>query len=880
MFEIQRFGLQHIYCAPSQDRQYHFSLVKVTKKNLPVKRIVQLYNVTKPLPDATSYFHVFVIGNLNPSFLNLLSQHRSWYRDVWNNAAKDMNDRNFIFQVYNDDGVMFPREFVFYNMIDESSIAVAIRIDPDVKYLFPTETFKYLRVYSNDYFQTEEFNASAVKHGVKVEVMRVVNNVDKVSLQNKINTYKQAGGDVMVYVNGYYTDNLNLNIENNSYIEYVYDQSILSKEKYVIGDLRTFESTKDNKLKYLLFRQKIVDSIQYDDDNEIYVSNDNQLVTKGIFFYEHKEYAVRTVTDKDYSLYTSFVNNQASKLSAMTTGAIQDKILVVYTRKSGINRPLVYSSLKLHELYKLPQSVEHDVLTNMNYTIPELRADTLESSDYFKLANTQRLKDITKELCTSAVGYNGVSYYYGYSPVKVDNAVDYVEVPMLYHKDSYAYEYDQQGKLLGKHLTTGPLYTIQTNTAKQVEFVKGVTPNYYSKLYLHNESVELRDSEYKLLSAYYDGVNRISDWGDITEHPTKVTINGNVVQFHETEGKKIRVFYLDEPLTYTTELSLVDGTLYFPLTVEEDRGTGVQLFPMDLPFSHIEVFLNNHRLAYKLDWFLNFPQINICNKKYLKDTSGKQTIHIRCHGFTLDKSQINTREIRGFVSHGALTRNNYYDIRDDKVFSVFIDGKLYDRSNVIYSEEDNTVRTIHDLNGLPYTIAEPLIPLKEVTGMPTLAMYESNNQLNKKISDLFNIVFKEPTNTEMNAIENKHILFSPLVTKIAYDMLDGNISPILYTTPYNDATIINLLESNYKGLYNLDPIKHDLNFAIVELHPHPNVTTMALNLHQFRFLTNLVRIITQGQANKIVLSGHTTITTDNTPIPTTPSNQTGGIIVL
>jgi hypothetical protein len=88
------------------------------------------------------------------------------------------------------------------------------------------------------------------------------------------------------------------------------------------------------------------------------------------------------------------------------------------------------------------------------------------------------------------------------------------------------------------------------------------------------------------------------------------------------------------------------------------------------------------------------------------------------------------------------------------------------------------------------------------------------------------------------------------------------------------------LESNYKGLYNLDPIKHNLNFAIVELHPHPNLTTMALNLHQFRFLTNLVRIITQGQANKIVLSGHTTITTDNTPIPTTPSNQTGGIIVL
>jgi len=39
-----------------------------------------------------------------------------------------------------------------------------------------------------------------------------MNNVDKVRLQNKLQTYLQAGGDYFCYVNGYYTKNLNLEI--------------------------------------------------------------------------------------------------------------------------------------------------------------------------------------------------------------------------------------------------------------------------------------------------------------------------------------------------------------------------------------------------------------------------------------------------------------------------------------------------------------------------------------------------------------------------------------------------------------------------------------------------------------------------------------------
>jgi hypothetical protein len=173
---------------------------------------------------------------------------------------------------------------------------------------------------------------------------------------------------------------------------------------------RLFDSEKDNKLKYLLFRNNIINSIQFKDDTEVYISDDNELVTKGLFFYQHKDYAVRNVTDKDFSVYVSFVNNTAQEITNLTTGAIQDKIVVLYTRKAGVTKNLVYSAPKMHELYKLPQNVELDVLLSSGSSIADFRAETLENSDYFKVSNLTAIKNLSVDMAIGAMGYGGNSY--------------------------------------------------------------------------------------------------------------------------------------------------------------------------------------------------------------------------------------------------------------------------------------------------------------------------------------------------------------------------------------------------------------------------------------------------------------------------------------
>lgn len=870
MFPTQKFALEKIYCSPSLDRQFSFSLKRVNKEQYPVKNSIRVYNVVKHLPNKNNWFHVFVIGNLNPNFLNLLHTKKDWFRDIWINVAEDMVERNYIFNIYNSEGVMYPRNKIYYSFIDEHSLVIALEFDTSLKTYFDITSFKYINVYSNYYFRTYEFNSLPVKHGIKYNCLFVTNNLEKVQLQNEINNYISTGnGKALIYVNGYYTDNLNLNISDNSYIEYVYDQSILSKEQYNISELRTFDSILDNKLKYLLFRNiNTTNSIQFFDDCDIYISTKNELVTKGVFYYIHNDYAFRNVTDKDYSLYTSYVNNLALGLSAKVGGSLSDKVIVLFTRKSGIERNLIYSSLKLHELYKLPLDKQKNVILSNIYSLSDYRAETLENSDYLKLSRLPHLSLLTTELVNKALGYNGLSYYFANTP-NYEN-ISSINVPLAYQSPSTAFEYDNNGKFIGTYTTTGPIYIKNNSNCRYVEFLYGRTPNNYGKLYSNNETIDIsgNNSEFRILSAYYSGVERISNYIDITENTSKCTITPTSINLNLETLEKARIIFFNQPLVYDLSLQLIDGLLYFPLTITEDRGTGLNTFPLDTYFLNIEIYLNGYKLTKGLDYFIKFPYVNIVTKKYINYNSALQNIHIRCYGFTMNKNDINKTEKVGFIHHGVLLRNKKVDLFDDKVVSVYIDGKLYRRDLIRLAENDNTVRVNDQLNGLPYIVKKPFIPVKHFSNGNSVELFNSNLEKDIRIENLFNNIYPEiePSSLDMSIL-NRHYVFSSVVTKIVSDILDNNIPSSLYTSPYNDNTIISLLNQEpYKTLYELDPIRNlDLGKSsnLVEIHPTSSNTTISLNLFQYRFIQNVIRVITTGRGgiNRINMSGHFTVTT-------------------
>lgn len=856
MYHVQRFALDNIYCAQGQDKQYSFKMARIHRWTAPPRGTVPIYAVNKHLPTKDGRYQVFTIGNIPSEILNLLSQEKFWLRDSWIKVSDDMVLRNYILKVYNADGLMFPRDMIYYSFVNEHSLMFALEVTDAMKVQLPIETFVYLNIYSNAYFQSADFNSLPNPIGIDHKVSIVNNNLDKVQLQNYVSNRRSNGGDVFIYVNGYYTPEITLNIPDGSTVEIVYDQSVLGKERINVKGLRTFGSILDNITKYLVVRSKTENHILYQDDCELYINTNKPLVQKGLYFYKHKSHVMRNVTDKDYSLNAQYINNTCIRLGELVEPGLDNKEIVLYTRKSGRDMPLVYSSLKLHEFYKLPLSMQEDILNNTGHTLDIYRAERLEASEYFQIARVSRMHYVTPQVSTKALGYAAIAHYYADTPQVVNTPE--VKVPELYQWNSIAFEYNKQGLYKGNFVTNGPLYQTSNPDVGFVEFVKGrIAPNQGS-LYPAVGSMVLEDinEEIWAVAAYFDGGVKQSVWEDITP---KLTVSGKNISWSQPEGRKVRIIRSHEHNIYDEDLDLSDGSLYFPITSMEDRGNGVQKYIADLPYINVSLYLNGHYLTEGIDYTIDFPYISICSKKYIDYTLPKQKLHVRCNGVTLDKKYINHLNVKGFVNNGALTRNNYHDLREDRVYSVFVDGKMYDRAKVFFSEEDNTVRLIHPLNGKPYTIRENFIPTKFITGESMLKLYHENAAVNKKIADLFTIAFPEPEIDEFNTISEPHYLFSPVVSKLINDILTGVIAENVYSTPYNDTVILKLLDSEYKNLLKMDPIKLSHPATVTEIHPHLGNGVIELNLLQYRFVTNVIRILTNNKPERINLSGYLAI---------------------
>ena len=854
MLPIQKLGVKEIYCSPAQDRQFDFRLYRVNNPDYPVRNSIKIYGVDKRLPTNNDSYNVFIIGNIDPMLLNLLKQNKNWYYDVWVNLKDDINSRNLIGRLYSQNGITYPREFTYYSFIDEDSLLIAQKKDLSIRELFNYNEFTYFTMYSGYYLTSVQQHNIQLRYGTQCLSQTVYNNIDKVHLQSLLNNYLEAGGDYFTFVNGYYTSRFSLEIPNRSYVEIIYDESIVSKETFKLSDLRVFTSTLDRRVKYFLLRPVSPSSIQYWDDTELYVKTPDSFSDKGVLYYTHTKSSMRNVTDKDYSLDSEYVNNLATFVSSINYTNISDAELTLYVRQSSIDRTLCYNSMKLHELYKLPFDKQLDVIDNTNFTSNIYRVETLENSDYFKLAGAPSLTSVTKELCMSALGYNGASYYLAYNLFKVDSTQ--IDVPLVYQSGSTAYEYDQNGLLTGYYPVIGNVYILNNTTTRYVEFIYPQPEDHSTPYYNHNETADLLHHEFRIFSADFINNTRVTDWEDITENSTKYTINKTTITFNETEGKKIKMFYLNSYTALDLNLSYETGNIYFPLTITENRTEGYGTYPCEIPYLNIDIYMNGYRLVEGLDYFLKFPYVSICNKKYLNYTTPNQSIHVRMFMPVQSTDSINRLNITGFVNNGVLTRNKAYDVRDDRLLCVFVDGKLQDRSSVKWSEEDNTARITDPSNGLPYTVSEVYVPLKDVTRLDTYNYFVANEDKNKKIKDLFNLVYPEPPIDQFNAIEDHYYIFSPVISTLITDVVTGNIPSITYTTPYDDSLIINLLNTRYNRLLQFDPVKYNLPKLLVEIHPHLGNAVITVDLYQYRFIANAIRVLTTNTNTTINLSGY------------------------
>jgi hypothetical protein len=68
--------------------------------------------------------------------------------------------------------------------------------------------------------------------------------------------------------------------------------------------------------------------------------------------------------------------------------------------------------------------------------------------------------------------------------------------------------------------------------------------------------------------------------------------------------------------------------------------------------------------------------------------------------------------------------------------------------------------------------------------------------------------------------------------------------------------VVQLLQERYASLLAIEPVKLDLPEAIVEIHPHLGNAAITLDLFQYRFVTNVVRVLTNNRPTRVNLSGY------------------------
>jgi len=863
------YAIKNIWCNPKQDNQFIIQPKRISQAG-GVGGKIQVVGRTIKLPNVQKRYHVFQIGQISPKILNLYREMPDWQVDRWMGSYNTVNTNHTIVQIYNQKGVMIPGYLCYFMYMDERNVIIAIEEASGLPVDFKFDKF-YVRFYQNAYFESPRYTGD-------LKLLAVGERTNSISditrLQTQYLDLKTKTGHVFVYINGLLVDSLDLiTAKAYDHVEMLYDSSIARIVSFKLGTLPTFNSIKDNIRKYLL-SYDLTDrrTIEYMDDQDVYVSNAHSGRFKAIYGYRHHLAAMSMVTHRDYGLSVPMVNEYIQQLKTITGTPIADTDnwgVKLYVRKAGYERGLVYENNRLHELYKLPHSDVLEALVGTGDSTSIWRADVLETSPYNVLMSKYAY-DMSRNDVISALGYNALSVLHGDTPVKlaVDAVNRSIPVPELLRFDTTVYEYDENGLLLGwNSVGHGVEYTPHHAEATYFEFLRGVgtdTPDI-----ILTTDVDIPKPigvNWRIYRAYYSYGTLIDIWEDITDNPL-IQVTDTHIRYLGTDAGYYFMVRTDKTfLAYDLDVAVTGYLIKFPLAEFETRkyDTVKKLYAMPVPGDELDVFMNGRTLIEGIDYIVDFPNLYVINKAYLKQpvSTEMQRFHIRFRGLCTNDMRWSKPEDVGFIEHGVLSNNTKFDVRDDRVMRISLDGGIRTKSDVVFSEDSDAISIVNSKNGQPYALRDIMVPMREVTDVDTYQIRAASRLIDQQVSDYMSQELPQFDRGSLMAIPTKHELYSPFLARIIYDLVTEYIPPSTYTANLTDQQVINICKP-YEEWLKCDPISpgNYIDERYVSIHPHTHHTKIMVNLFAYRFMLRVVRLYAD---NRIDLSAFLTVESDGT----------------
>ena len=839
---LVRHALTNVWCAPDQDLQ---SIISPRRISAPagVWKIVDVMWRQYRLPDATNHYHVFAVGNLFPDLVGVLK-----YSNTWRTMGEAMNDSNIVVAVYSSNGIRFPAFLTYYRFTEDGMLIIAVPRIGRIKANFGTENL-YLRFYTNTFFNSTRADTS--RQFIKNEGMIIKTSADIISIGNKFNSYavNNYPGIAFGFINGVGINRLNVaTISIGDVVEYYYDGSVRQVVDFNYSDLTPYLSELDSKRKYLLHPPKnLLDSnlIQYLDDIDIYIVKKNGTNWNSYYYHGNPDDGVRMITYRDYGVPSEYIDAIADSNGWIDHSQLTIRLVL---KHSGFHRPLVYDNNRIHELYKLPDTDIVDALAR-NPIVPLWHASNLEKSASVKVMGN-RANQVTLPLVTEAYGYNSITGLAANNPRKTTGTSGNKVVSRLdgYTEPSVAIEYDASGLMTGIYnIGTGQIYHCVGASTDMVELVFGILSD---KAADNTSRVHVIDNicTYRHYKKEPD-----SEWVEATKDVDYVIQNGTITWNVLDE---VEIINRTDKSVYRRHLSIDPTTRAFD-NIRLDYQLGPTRVDTPIPLGRILVFMNGRRLVEGLDYFMEFPRIVICNKQYMTGTL--QEIDIVAWGHSDRQMKHYSNDDIGFVKNGRLSDNAVYDVRDDRVVSVSIDGVLYLKSEIEWKEDGSFINDKH-VNGKPYQVQSIVTSVKEFIdpNKDSYDMITESQAINQVVSNYLTVKYPVPE-TPLFSIPQRHLLYSPFFNRILFDWLNNFITdPRIKDSPSDD--FVREIGSNYADLLRLDPC-HDNNLPdsnYVYVQPHVLNTTVDVDAYLYRFMTNINRIYLKNRLN---LSGFLRIVT-------------------
>jgi len=795
-------AIQSISASRYQDRQYIFKAKHINKTSGSINNF-ELMGRFIELPTPNRYYHVYNIGRVPLKKVGLLTTYPEYMYERWKSITSSVVIQNLIVNIYKTGGIEIPKYDTHYMLTNEGDLIPAT---PELKGLaiMYIDTI-YTRVYSNSYFNSDRSSHLTIKTVNMGGLMSSTQDI--LNLQSNYNTLSIREGSVIAHVNGYLVNSINLLTTHvGDYAEITYDGSVKQVIDIPVSDLRSFTSTLDNKLKYLVHYQDptpnetTTDIIDYHDDVDIYLTYDTGNSLKGLYYNRNVEDSYRMVTHRDYSIPVDYLVFIATSLSSTGFGgnaSMNDMSIRLVVRHSGLDRPLEYDNNRLFELYKMDDS---DIMTTMLGTTGSLsrwRAPYLEASSYTKLMRSFS-QDINENMVVDTYGYNGLSKLLGDTPSKVhvEFGAKVADLPYGLVDNSTVYEYDSDGLLIGtSYHSSGGKYVTTTIGVANVECLYGYgsdTPNV--TFGTDGLSVPV-NSGYRVYRSFLVNGNSDENWEDITGSDKYSVVNDTIVWGSTEFNQFLMVRRDDSYLDYDLDIVSVEGNLFFTLAEFEDRGNGLINYTLPVPLAQLDIWMNGRSLIEDIDYKVVFPIVYIINKKYVIQTTetATQSLHIRMYWFTDNTLARDVNEDIGFIEHGVLSNNNVFDLRDDRVMHMTVDGYLKTRDDVIFSEQHTGVSIINASNGLPYQIKDIIVPLNKTISVDTYVLRNESIAIDKEVSDYLSTKIPQPVRNGLSSILAKYNVVSPFFATIIAHLENDIITIDMINAVNNNTDLLSLL---------------------------------------------------------------------------------------